>query len=105
MKLVDNSIPLVTWFKYLGWVIQNDEENHWDINHWIQVVGLKWKWASSVLCDVNVPLRLKENFYKIAVIFAVLYDTEYWAAKNQHKDVENFEINDLDSKIILNTIL
>lgn len=53
-----------------------------NVNHRIQVVWLKWIRASSVLCDTNVLLKLKEKFYRTAVRHAILYETKYCVVKN-----------------------
>jgi hypothetical protein len=39
-----------------------------------------------VLCDKKVPLKLKGNFYRTEVKLAMLYGTESWAVKSQHKN-------------------
>lgn len=56
------------------------------MNHQIQVVWLKWRRASDVLCDVKVPLRLKEKSYRIAIRPAILYETKYWSVKNKYEN-------------------
>jgi len=45
---------------------------------------LKWRSASEVLCDRNIPLWLKEKFYRTAIRPALLYDTKCWAIKRYH---------------------
>ena len=71
-------------FKYLGAFIQKDGEINSDANHRIQAGWLKWRSATRILCDCNIPLWLKENFYRIAIRPALLYDTECWAIKRYH---------------------
>jgi len=68
-------------FKYLGSIIQNDWESNSDVNHRIQAGWLKWRSATGVLCDRNIPLWLKKKFYRTAIRLALLYDTEYWSIK------------------------
>ena len=46
---------------------------------------MKWRNASGVLCDANVPIKLKGKFYRTAVRPAILYGTECWAVKSQHE--------------------
>jgi len=41
--------------------------------------------TSDVLCDKKVPLKLKGKFYRLAVRPAMLYGTDCWAVKSQHK--------------------
>jgi len=76
---------IVTRFKYLGSIVQNDGEIEADVNHRIQAGWLKWRRASGVLCDKKVPLKLKGKFYRTAVRPAMLYGTECWAVKSQHE--------------------
>ena len=45
---------------------------------------LKWRSAIGVLCDRNIPLWLKEKFYRTAIRPALLYGTECWATKRHH---------------------
>jgi len=72
VKVGDHIIPQVTWFKYLGSIVQNDGEIEADISHRIQTGWLKWRSASDVLCDKKVPLKLKGKFYRTAVRPALL---------------------------------
>ena len=37
-----------------------------------------------VLCNRNIPLWLKEKFYRTAIRPALLYGTEYWDIKRHH---------------------
>ena len=46
---------------------------------------LKWRRASSVLCDKKVPLKLKGKFYRTTVRLT-LYGTKCWAVKSQHEN-------------------
>jgi len=59
--------------KYLGFIIQMDGEINSDVSHRIQAGWLKWRSAIGVLCDRNIPLWLKENFYQTAIMSALLY--------------------------------
>ena len=59
---MDKKIPMSIHFKYLRSIIQKDREINSDVNHWIQADWLKWRNATGVLCDCNIPLWLKEKF-------------------------------------------
>ena len=63
-------------FKYLGSIIQKEEEINSDVNYRIQAGWLAWRSAIWVLCDRNIPLCLKEKFYRTAIMPALLYGTE-----------------------------
>ena len=55
-----------------------------DVNNRIQAGWLKWRSATGVLCDRNIPLLLKRKFYRTAIRSALLYGTECWAIKRYH---------------------
>jgi len=63
-------------FKYLGFIIQKDEEINSDVNNRIQAGWLKKRSATGVLCDCNIPLWLKGKFYGTAIRPALVYGTE-----------------------------
>ena len=77
-------IPITECFKYLGLVIQKDGEIDEDVNHRIKDELFKWRSATGVLCDHNMPLSLKEKFYRTAVRPTLLYGMKCWANKKQH---------------------
>ena len=54
-------------FKYLGSIIQKDGDIDSDVNHRSQAGWLKWRSATEVLCDRNISLWLKGNFYQTAI--------------------------------------
>jgi hypothetical protein len=49
-------------FRYLGSMLQKDEDIDEDVRHRISASWLKWRQASSVLCDKRVPQKLKGKF-------------------------------------------
>ncbi|KAL6565931.1 hypothetical protein OROHE_004986 [Orobanche hederae] len=73
-----------TFFRYLGSIIQKDGELDGDVAHRIKAGWLKWKSATWVLCDPDMPHRLKGKFYRTAIRPALLYGTECWAVKQCH---------------------
>jgi len=77
MKVGDHTIPQVTWFKYLGSIVQNVGEIKADVTHHILVGWFKWRKASGVLCDKKVPLKLKRKFYRTVVRPRILYGTMF----------------------------
>ena len=58
----DDSIPQITKFKYFGSIIQNDGEIEKYVNHMIQAEWMKWRSASSVICDKRVRSNSRECF-------------------------------------------
>ncbi|XP_016462798.1 uncharacterized protein LOC107785905 [Nicotiana tabacum] len=59
VKLNTQVIPKRGSFKYFGSIIQGNREIDKDVTHRIGAGWMKWRLASGVLCDKNVPLRLK----------------------------------------------
>ncbi|KAL6522376.1 hypothetical protein OROMI_031648 [Orobanche minor] len=72
------------FFRYLGSIIQKDGEIDGDVAHRIKAGWLKWKSATGVLCDPDMPHRLKGKFYRTAIRPTLLYGTECWAVKQCH---------------------
>jgi hypothetical protein len=68
-------------FRYLGSMLQKDGDIDEDVRHRISAGWLKWRQASSVLCDKKVPQKLKGNFYRMAIHLAMLYGAECWPTK------------------------
>ena len=56
VKLDGQRIPMNSHFKYLDTIIQKDREINNDVNLRIQAGWLKWRSATGVLCDRNIPL-------------------------------------------------
>ena len=73
-KLFDHAIILQ--FRYLGSVLQKDGDIDEDVKHRISAGWLKWRQASSILCDKRVPQKLKGKFYRTVIRPAMLYGAE-----------------------------
>ncbi|XP_019256336.1 PREDICTED: uncharacterized protein LOC109234728 [Nicotiana attenuata] len=71
-------------FKYLRSIIQGNEEIDDEVSYCIGAGWMKWRLASGVLCDKNVPPRLKGKFYRVVVRPTMLYGAECWPVKNSH---------------------
>ncbi|XP_070025488.1 uncharacterized protein [Nicotiana sylvestris] len=84
VKLDAQVIPKRVSFKYLGSIIQGNEEIDEDVAHRIETGWMIWRIASSVLWDRNVPLRIKGKFYRVVVRPAMLYGAGCWPVKNSH---------------------
>jgi hypothetical protein len=58
-------------------MLQKNENIDEDVSHRIKVGWLKWYQTSVILCDLRVPLKLKDKFYRTAIRSAMLYGAEY----------------------------
>jgi hypothetical protein len=65
-------------------MLQKDEDIDEDLSHKIKVSWLKWRQASSVLCDPRVPLKLKVKFYRTVIRPVMLYEAQWWLTKRRH---------------------
>jgi hypothetical protein len=84
VTLDGSAIPVDEYFRYLGSIIQKDGELDNNVAHRIKAGLLKWRSATSILYNRNIPLYLKEKFYRTDVRPALLYGTECWAIKGCH---------------------
>ncbi|GJX62682.1 putative pre-mRNA-processing factor 6-like [Tanacetum coccineum] len=64
-------------FRYLGSVIYKSGRIEDDVTHRIQAGWLKWRAATGILYDKNVPLKLKGKFYRVVIRPAMLYRSKY----------------------------
>jgi hypothetical protein len=60
-------------FRYLGSILQSEGEIDEDVSHRIRAGWVKWRQAYGVLCDKNVPNKLKGKFYRTVIRPAMLY--------------------------------
>lgn len=77
-------MPKRDTFRYLGSMLQSNGGIDEDVSHRIKTGWMKWQQASGILCDKNVPQKLKGKFYRMAVRPAMLYGAECWPTKRQH---------------------
>jgi hypothetical protein len=71
-------------FRYLGSMLQKDDDIDEDVRHRILAGWLKCGQASNVLCDKMVPQKLKGKFYRTTIRPAMLYGAECWPTKRRH---------------------
>ncbi|GJY90157.1 retrovirus-related pol polyprotein LINE-1, partial [Tanacetum coccineum] len=65
-------------FRYLGSMLHKSGRIDEDVSNRIKAAWMKWRAATGVLCDRNVPLKLKGKFYRVAIRPAMLYGSECW---------------------------
>nr|XP_016511683.1 PREDICTED: uncharacterized protein LOC107828818 [Nicotiana tabacum] len=64
VKIDTQVIPTRDSFKYLGSIIQSNREIDKDVTHYVGSGWMRWRLALGVLCDKNVPPRIKVKFYR-----------------------------------------
>jgi hypothetical protein len=67
-------VPTNDIFRYLRSMLQSDEGIDEDVNHRIKAGWIKLRQTSDILCDKNVPNKLKGMFYRTAIKLAMMYD-------------------------------
>lgn len=84
VSLEGQVVPRKDTFRYLGSMLQRDGGIDVDVSHRIKAGWMKWRQASSILCDKRVPQKLKGKFYRTAIRPAMLYGAECWPTKRRH---------------------
>jgi hypothetical protein len=77
-------VPMNDTFRYLRSMLQSDGEIDEDTNHRIKIGWVKWRQASDILCNKNVPNKLKSKFNMMVIRPTLMYDVECSATKGQH---------------------
>ena len=76
ISLEGQVVPKKNTFRYLGSVLQRDEDIDEDVSYRIKAGWMKWCQTSGVLCDKRAPQKLKGKFYRIAIRPVMLYGAE-----------------------------
>ena len=74
-------IPRAGKLRYLGSIIEQKGDIDEDINHCSRVGWQKWRSASRVLCDKQIPVKLKGKIYHMVVRSPLVYGAECWSIK------------------------
>ncbi|XP_063946097.1 uncharacterized protein LOC135151529 [Daucus carota subsp. sativus] len=91
--IAEARVPQTNTFKYLGSIIQSNGDISADVTHRILTGWLRWRSATGVLCDKNVPLKLKGKFYRVAIRPSLLYGSECWPLRKvQERRLETAEM-------------
>ena len=69
-------IKKVNKFKYLKAMVDANGSMDEEVGHRIQARLNNWRFASGVICDKKVPLKLNGKFHKTVIRPAILYGTE-----------------------------
>ncbi|XP_063615413.1 uncharacterized protein LOC134788453 [Penaeus indicus] len=76
VKLQGEAIAQVREFKYLGSIVQEDGGSDKEVTKRIQAGWGAWKKITGVMCDKNVPEKVKGRLYKTLVRPAMIYGME-----------------------------
>ena len=85
VSLEGQVVPKKDTFRYLRSMLQRDGYIDADVSHRIKAGWIKWRQASSILCDKRVPQKLKGKFYRPAIRPAMLYGAECWPTKRRQQ--------------------
>ena len=85
VRLQDVFLNKVKEYKYLGTHVEEGGELDREIEKKVQAGWCKWREASAVLCDKQMPLKLKDKYYTTAVRPVMTYSAECWAIKQSHE--------------------
>nr|GEW99284.1 hypothetical protein [Tanacetum cinerariifolium] len=73
-------------FRYLRSMLHKSGRIDEDVAHRIKAASLKWRAATGVVCDRNVPLKLKGKFYRAAIRHAMLVELEVETIINKMRE-------------------
>ena len=57
-----------------------------DVNNMIRIGWMKWKEVSGVMCDIKMPVELKDRVFETIIRPSVTYGSECWAVKKKNEN-------------------
>ena len=76
-------MKIVKQFKYLGSMFDTNRGAEKDVNNRVKIAWSKWTETTGVMCDRNIPTKLKDKVYKRAIKPAMVYGAECWAVRKK----------------------
>ena len=70
---------------YLGSVYDANGAAQKDVNNRVKIALSKWSETTGVMCDRNIPTKLKDKVYKTAIKSAMVYGAECFAVRKKEK--------------------
>ena len=56
-----------------------------DVNNRVKIAWSKWRETTGVMCDRNIPTKLKDKVYKTAIKPAMVHGAECWAVRKKEE--------------------
>ena len=86
IKIMGEELKEVQKFKYLGSMVDSEGGKVAEIAWRISAGCLNWRKCSGMLCDKQIPLRLKRRVYKTGVRPAMINGAECWAISKKEEE-------------------
>ena len=80
------ALPEVVDFKYLGSVVANDTSMEPEVKSRLSKGWQKWRSLTGVLCDKNMPIKLKGKVHRTVVRPVMMYSSETWALRKKDEN-------------------
>ena len=80
------ALPEVVDFKYLGSVVANDASMEPEVKSRLSKGWQKWRSLTGVLCDKNMPIKLKGKVHRTVVRPVMMYSSETWALRKKDEN-------------------
>ena len=72
-------------FKYLGSMFDANGGAEKDVNNRANIAWSKWMETTGVMCDRNIPTKLKNKVYNTAITPAMVYGAEWWVVRKKEE--------------------
>ena len=79
----------MTSFNYLGSIFTSGGGSQADVTNRIIIGWMKWKEVFGVMCDRNMPVKLKDKVFKTIIRPAMTYGSECWVVKKKDENKLN----------------
>ena len=88
----EKEVKTVKTFKYLGSMFDANGRAEKYVNNRVKIAWSKWKETTGMMCDRNIPTKLKDKVYKTAIKPAMVYRAECWAVRKKERKLHTTEI-------------
>ena len=81
----EQEVKTVKTFKYLGSMLNANGGAEKGVNNRVKIAWSKWRETTGVMCDRNIPTKLKDKVYKTAIKPAMVYGAEWRAVRKKEE--------------------